>query len=119
LVGRVPIGDRCELLQRCADWEREVLAAARGDPYVLTENWCSLLAGHWLQVNPLAMSLANDRVTASGVDVFHPVRLLAEHGDEVALALHGGYHDRIRPPAPGGSPADFEHGDGSRPPPKT
>lgn len=69
------------------------------DLQVTSQDRCALFDGYVLKAHRTSTPLSQHRTAAGGTRVGDPVRSLAEHGDEVALALVFGdrYREREEP----------------------
>lgn len=85
-----------------------MLSATRRDSYVLSQDWWPLFRRYRNKVNAASKSLANSGVTMRRLNIFHPIRIDAEHGYEIAVSVHSDNNHRVRARTPGRAPLNFE-----------
>jgi hypothetical protein len=95
----------------------DVGAGAGGDRQVPAQDGWPLLDRHLLQAHLLVPTVAQHRPAVGGPDVAHPVRLLAQHRHEVAVAVHLGDHHGERDDAPAAPAPHLELRHAARPDP--
>ncbi len=94
-VHGITFHDGLEIGQRRANGEREVPPSAGGDADVLAENRRPLLRRRRDEANGTPASLPDDGVAVRSFDVFHPIGIRPQHGDQVIFAIHRGDHHGV------------------------
>ena len=87
-----------------------MLAAARRDSDVLSQDGCPLFRWHQRQVNAASASVTDNSIAVCSFDILHPVRLQTEHRYEIALPIHRGNDHGIRVYAAGLVHLNFKNG---------